>query len=402
MKILSLLKYRMVRRRQSGYALATILVLLGVAMFGAGAIVTISGLESKISRSQKEGVSAYYAAEAGIQVGLWHLNNTIADSSALVAGTLDQTYTGTDVPSPGQGFTVHMYTSPSRGAGYGVLDVAGYSDNGTFRANRKITTNVFQGVIGSPTGTNGFFGGGSVSITNGSSIVHINGGDLYGKTSITVNGATVNMNNNYFQTTGAYHLGGGGTVNNLAGVNYLASAIPPPGLDFSYYRANNTAFYTPGDFTDLIDDADVSSPINIPGPVTFVDGSVVLNSSVAKNKTINVTGMLIINGNFTTNASGFTINVVNPGDNKSGVFIQSNLSNNAGRWIVDGVVYTSGRMTFTNAESNNIDGAVIAGGDININVGLPMQLTYRPEKVTANFGTGSGLSVEVQHWEEEY
>ena len=36
------------RIRQKAYALATILILLGVAMFGAGAIVTISTLDSKI------------------------------------------------------------------------------------------------------------------------------------------------------------------------------------------------------------------------------------------------------------------------------------------------------------------------------------------------------------------
>lgn len=58
-------------RRQPGYALATILILLGVAMFSGAAIVTVSTLESKISASQKEGLDAYYVAEAGIESSLW-------------------------------------------------------------------------------------------------------------------------------------------------------------------------------------------------------------------------------------------------------------------------------------------------------------------------------------------
>ena len=133
-----------------------------------------------------------------------------------------------------------------------------------------------------------------------------------------------------------------------------------------------------------------------------MNGSVILNNGVARNKTINIAGMLVVNGNFTTNASGMTLNVTDPGDGKAGIFVQSNISNNSGRWSINGVVFASGNVTCTNSDLNTINGGLVAGGSISINVGMPMTITYNPARVTSSFGAGSQISVEVQHWEEEY
>ena len=70
------------------YALATILVLLGVALFGVGALVTISSLEAKVARSQQEGVTAYYVADSGVADALWRLNTNATYNTQLLNGTI--------------------------------------------------------------------------------------------------------------------------------------------------------------------------------------------------------------------------------------------------------------------------------------------------------------------------
>ena len=61
--------------KKRGFALATTLVLLGVVLIGAGSILTISRIEARISRSQKESLQAYYVAEAGVQNAIWQINH---------------------------------------------------------------------------------------------------------------------------------------------------------------------------------------------------------------------------------------------------------------------------------------------------------------------------------------
>jgi hypothetical protein len=382
------------------YALATILILMGVTLFGVGSLITVSSLESKISRSQQEGTKAYYVAEAGADDALWRLNNETTYSDALRNGTLNTSYSVTDKPAAGQGFTV---TFNSTAPYYGEVLVVGYSDNGSFRSERRVSTSVFQGPTSSPTGNNGFMLGGALNINNGSSNIILHDGDIYSAGSINFNNATINAGNNKIKTSGSYN-------NNNATITsggIESSNQPPapvsatvPGFDFTHYSTNNTVKYTATQFTNLLSSG---STINLPGPITYVNGDVVLNSN-ARNKTLNITGMLIINGNFTASnaANGLTVNVIDPGNGQSGIFIRQSFTNTVGTWNIDGVLYASGNMNFNNTQQITIHGAILAGGSISMNTGLQLELYYESLHPAATFGAGSPLSVGVQHWEEEY
>lgn len=395
--------------RPKGYALATILILLGVAMFGMAAIITISTIESKISRSQSLGMRAYYAAEAGMEDAIWKLNNTPAISSALIAGSLG---TGTTGPynydsaenDPGTDLQYFVDYRNDTGPGYGIIEVTGQSNipNTSFVARRKITAKVFQGTITSPTGTNGLFAGGAMTITNGAANIHIIGGDMYATSSIIAN-------NTHVVVDGAVNSPGSLTDNGdsiTSGALYTANnppaaaTIAAPGIDFNYYRNNNDRTYSAAQFQALFNN---TSTVNLPGPVTYVSAGLAFGNW-ARNKTLNITGMLVVNGNISVNGSvtGFTVNVTDPGSGKSGIFARSNFSMSNGTWNIDGVVYASGDIIFTNTQAVTINGGLISGGGMQINTGLPLSLTYNSTRVAACFGSGSPLNVEVQHWEEEY
>ena len=377
-------------------------------MFGAGAVVTISTLESKISRSQQEGTTAYYVAEAGIKDALWRINTTSAYSTAILNGTLNVTYSASNVPASGQGFTVTMMTDATKGAGYATVDVTGTSNNGTFIAKRRIKTNVFQGSSSSSIGQNAFFGGGALSITNGSSSLQFSNGGLYSSGAVSINNATVNLGSFEINAVGSYSANPSSTV--TAGAIHSSnnppapSNISTPSFDFTYYSTHYNTRYTNTQFQNLFCSS-CGSTVTLPGPVTYVTGAVSLPNS-ARNKTLNVTGMLIINGNFTINGavSNFRGNFTDPGNGKSGLFIRSNGSFSNGTWNINGVLYASGSLSLSvgSSQSMTVNGAIVAGGATSINTGLSTTWTYNNTRATATLGAGAPSSVEVQHWEEEY
>ncbi|HSI20603.1 MAG TPA: hypothetical protein VLA04_02770 [Verrucomicrobiae bacterium] len=407
------------RKPQKGYALATILILLGVCMFGAAALVTISILESKISRSHVEGTVAYYVAEAGVTDAVWRLNNDTAYTNALAAGTLNVTYAAADTPATGQGFTVTMVTS-AEGAGYATITVTGTADNGTFTAQRKIETSVFRGSTppGSPIGDNVFFGGGSLAITNGGSDVLVTNGDLYMLGNISIHQATVNAAGRTINAEGSYSASGA-TVTS-AGI--YASNYPPapseglsvPGYDFTQYTSLATnkctaALYaaetqlrcTPAQFESLIGADD---DFSFPNPVVYIDGSLSF-TNWARDKTITTNGLFVVNGNLSSNnaASNFQFVVNDPGTGRAGIIVKSNVNNGSGTWTVNGVMYASGSVSFTNNQTVTIDGAVVAGGSVNINTGLSLNLAYNETRIISVLGGITNPSaVRVLHWEEEY
>lgn len=396
--------------RQPAYALATILILLGVAMFSGAAIVTTSTLESKISVSQREGVDAFYVAEAGINDAIWKLHHNDAScnscSTSLQAGTLNVTYTATGFPQSGQSFTVTMVSTSGQPTGNATITSVGKVVTGNFTAQRQIVANVYQGPADSSIGTTAILGGGSVSVTNGTSHLRINAGDFYANGTITLNSSNVDMNGRSFLTQGNYNTSNQTVVTGSGGVqasNYLPlpSTIAVPTFDFAYYETHNNAQYTANQFQTLVSNA--GATVNLPGPVTVIDGNVNMNSW-AKNKVINVTGMLIINnGSLSMGNLGnsFRLNISDPGNGKSGLFVSQNVNVNDGQITIDGVFYTPASMSLNDSKPITVTGALIAGSTININTQADVVLTYDSSSVVATLG-GTPAAVITHHLEEQY
>ncbi len=402
--ILSSLKkfVRLNHSHRPAYALATILILMGVVLFGAGALVTISTIERKIAYSQQEGITAYMVAEAAHSEALWRLNTTPAYSSALLAGTLNIQFTATDSPLSGQGYTVRMV---STSAGNATIDVDSTVDNGNFIARRALRSQVFSGPVSSPISDKVIYSGADIGFNNGSSNIITSNGNIYARTTINLNNTNIQAGTGFIQAVGNYSANNS-TVNS-AGIrsanNPPAPAdIPAPSVDFSGYQTSANSTYATGTaFINAI--ANGGSTVNFPGPITYVNGNVAFGNSV-RNKTVNITGLLVVNGTVTTNSSvsGLRINFTDPGNAKAGLLAANNITFNSGTFNIAGVIYSAGTIRFISAPSVTLNGGVVAGSSIQVNPGSVFNLTGNSTRMSTMFGGGTPSAVQVQHWEEEY
>ncbi|CAN5125283.1 hypothetical protein BH11PAT4_BH11PAT4_0790 [soil metagenome] len=391
--------------QKKGYALATILILMGVALFGVGALVSISALEAKISRSQREGITAYYTADAGVVHAVNKLKTDTTLANALRAGTLNSTYSATNTPQTGQGFTVTMVTDSTKGAGYGIITVDATADNGSFTAKRKVTADVFSAQTSPTIGNISLAAGGTITFSNGSSTAQFNNSDVYSSANIALSSANVNLGTGKFMARANYTRSGGSTTNggiNATNVPPPPAAITVPSVDFSYYENNANATYSGTAFRNLIQNG---GTITLPGPITYVNSSFNL-TSVPNNTTVNITGVLVFESSFSIAsavASRMTFNILNPGNNESGILVAGNTAMNGGRWIVNGVFYSAGNIALTSVPSFTLQAGMVAGGTVSITTGATFAFNINTAIINAVFNLSNTPSVvEVQHWEEEY
>ncbi len=393
------------RRQKSGYALATILILLGVGLFGVGALVSISALEAKISRSQREGITAYYAADAGIVHAVNKLKTDTSLADALRAGALNTTYTATNTPQAGQGFTVTMLSNAVKGAGYGTITVDATADNGAFTAKRKVTAEVYSAPTTGTLGNASIVSGFNMSFSNGSSTAQIPNSDLYTTGNMTLTNANMNLGTGKFLAVGNYTRTGG-TV--TSGGTQANNVPPPPGsltiptVDFAYYQTSANATYTGTAFRNLIQ---TGGTITLPGPITYVSSAFSL-TSVPNNTVVNLTGILVFASNFSVSnaiASRLTFNVLNPGNNESGILVGGNTALNGGRWIINGVFFGGGNVAMTSVPNVTINGGLVCPNNMAITTGATFAVNINTTIINSVFNLSSTPSViEVQHWEEEY
>ena len=398
--------------RRPAYALATILVLLGVALFSAGALVSVATLESKISLSSAQGVSAYYAAEAGIEDALWKLNHD--DTYKQKLGTKQfspaYSYTLTDLPSSGLGSTV---TITSTNAGYATVVAKGYSNNGgSFVATRTVQVTIFQsgGSLGGSLGNNAVMAGGTFSMSNANTDVKVTGGDFYAGSDVTINlgnKGTFDIAGQAISTSGNYS--GKGTIT-YGTLNTSVPASLPPGIDFSN-GANGYA--NPANYTtayDMSQPAQVTqfqtaimSSAGLPGPITYVNGNLDIGSW-AKGATLKINGLLVVNGSFSLSASSPspTLTITDPGSHVSGIVVNGAVYIGNGTITMTGVLFATSTIQLSDSQPISITGAMVAGGSITVSTGGQITLNFSQVVANATMTGGDPYSAAIQHWEEEY
>ena len=390
-------------KSKKGYALATVLILLGVALFGMGSIVTISTLESKISRSQQEGITAYQIAEAGAQDGLWRIKNDSGLSTDLLNGTLNHSYEIMSFFGAGRKASVSMTPDAEDGRGYGYIEATGEADNGYFNAVRKIKIKVFQGSTSSVIDDSGIFSGSDLSITNGNAKLKITNGNLYSKTGIKINSAEVDLGPGKINTPGDYSTNNSNVIASevhSSNIPIAAQNIDSPGVDFVGYSNNSTVKYTPTQISNLFRQ---SSTVTLPGPVTYISGSLSA-SNYWRNKVLNITGLLVVDGSFVVNSSagGLTVNVYDSGTGPSGILVKSNFTISTGIWNINGLLYSGGNISGNISQAITINGAMVAAGSVSLNTGAQLTINYQSGNVSDILGYGTPTALEVKHWEESY
>ena len=396
-------------RRQPGYALATILILLGVAMFSGAAIVTVSTLESKISASQKEGLDAYYVAEAGIESSLWKLRNNAqcggsACLSQLQNNTLNYSFIVNGALQTNQLYTSFAATMTSTAPGQATIKAVGQVGTYQFTANRQIVSTVSYGANAINLGNSAIASGDLLTVTNGGTQLTVNGGDVYASTGITLTQASVSVAGGCFQTPNTY-TGNSGPCIHSSNYPPPASSLTIPSYNFGLYSSSSTYSFiegsqpnAPGSFEYAIE----NGQSNFNGDV-YVSGSVSFNNKMI-GKSFTVNGRLVINGSLSTanGLPGTTITLNDQGSTHSGLFVNGTATILAGQWNINGVLYSSGSTNINNSSQMVINGALIAGSSVSISTHANLTIAYTPSRVGSAFAASQPSVLRVKHWEESY
>jgi len=421
--------------RKPAFALATILVLLGVSMFALTAVISIANLESRISQSNINGVQAYFAAESIAQQAGWRLQRdttlvsisgvTATMESHLFSNRLDNySYTLTNMPVTGVSAQVTFDQSQAYRVTTDINTTLAQATTGSSR--RRVLVQYYKTPATPLSGTNGIAAGGSVTVSNGGATLTITSGDFFTNGALSVNNARVNLGSNKFRSVGTYSQGSGGSPGSnpptlisggVESSNYAPTptAVTIPTYDFAGARSAAIAagnYYTPDQFMRFVATGSktgsstcsgTTRTVTLPGPVTYIDGSVT-SSNCFRNKTFSVTGELVVSGSLSilNNSSSFTYNGSLSAAGKGGIITSGSMTLSGGTYSVAGVLYSGGSFTISNNPSFTISGAIVAVGAVSISNGSNTTINYTSGPVISTLGGNPSTPITTEYWEEEY
>jgi len=386
--------------QKRGFALITTLVLLSVVFIAVSGLLAITKTESRISRSQKESVQAYYVAEAGIQNAIWQIQHDDALSDDLDAGTLNHTWTSQNQLLNLRNISV---TAQSTGPSRAEIIATGDVNEDQFSAQRIVKMKIFRGLASTESVLENFsiYSAGSTNVQN--STVNISGADLYSGGNQNYTNSTVNIPVNSLSSIGNY-----------SNTNYppAPDSIIQPGIDLTDLRNRANVTYTQPQFIDLIENG---GDVDLPGPITFINGAFSISPADLKTNvtSVNITihGLLVGNSIDSISTSAVikgvtkTINftILDDLGTASGMVSRTHtLISGSGNINIEGVIYAGNTITFSNTTNMVINGGVI-GSSLTINSCTNLSITGNPDKIGELIGVVPTPSmIEIDHWEEEY
>lgn len=400
-----------VKCQKRGFALATTLVLLAVALIGMGGLLTISRIEARISRSQKEGVQAYYVAEAGAQRAIWEIKNDPELLNHLDEGTLNESFNYQNQIANLRDIEIVV---ASIEPGRAEIVATGKVREDRFPAQRIVKVEIFRGATESALGNIGlysrsdsdFYGSDNFTVQNGD--IYAGNNEMFTSAGATIGGQILAINDYTAQNSRIISQG-------IQAANYppAPAVVDMAGVDFDGLRAAANTYYTNNQFKQLIR---AGGTIELPGPITFVEGGINIATGQLQQgqRTLNliVHGLLVVSGNFhflTPSAPGpwdLDFQVLDDTGGASGIIVSNNviISGRDNPMSIDGVLYASRAIRFVDTGSLTINGGII-GGSFNDNTSDNVNLTVDPVKIGEVIGFIGGnepSTLQINHWEEEY
>lgn len=400
-------------KNNSGFTLVavifTIVIFLMLVLLGYNLAIS----DRRISMGQLGSVQAYYVAEAGVRNTLWKLQNDTSWNSSFKAGTLNNQQLNF-------GSVVMDTSSISVTVNSVAPGVAQITSTGYKQTNKGTAKRVVQVKASTATGGNlpdalnsvGLFSSGGITV-NGSSNTTIVGAGTFTNNNMTVNigqpkkvtmdGAAMAVGR-ITDNTGALVATGGKQSSNFPPA---PASRQTPSIDFdssnpTSYKNMATIVYTSQQFSNLLFN---NHNVNLPGPITYVDGGVILNGS---NINFTVTGLLVTSGQIIVNGSNITFTVNSVPNGPSGVLSKNQIIFNGSQsnTNINGVVYSMGQFIMNGSSSYqfNVNGAIVSDGRFTNNGNIDLKVTYTQSVITSVFSQGSSTSptIETDHWEEAY
>lgn len=367
----------------NGFALISVILLLGVLILMSSAFFSLMKFESKISSSQVSTLQTYYSAEAGINEMIFKLRNDSDWNDEFLNGTIDRQLSQTNIITENGSYEVTILGTAEGEAG--VVSTGKHQSRGT-TAQRIVKTQIIQATNPVPLEDAATYS--NIDTNINLSYVTLGNGNMFSNDDIDLfawsradinNGNAMAVNEIHFYFGSELNASGGCWSSNCpsecAVCNPEPDSISMPMLDFdsedeNSYKSVATAIYTEKEFLDLLKNSKHNDPLILNDDVTYVEGDV----RVKKGQKLIVNGILVADGNIVVGEwkgggnweTGIEVNhEVGRG---SGLISKGSIEYRARPWIgdtrIDGILYASDRVTIrhlgSTGEGFEITGAIIA------------------------------------------
>lgn len=408
----------------TGSILVLTLIFTSLMLFLGLYLLSFSLTDRALAQSHARALRTYYLGEAGLNHAIFRLkNNSTYTANFENDPNWNETFTVANPFDTNESYDVTISNTDRARADMSAT--AAMTGNGT-KTQRIVRTKVFKALGNTnPLGTNAGYADGNIDIS--ASNVSFHNGSAHSNNTFTINvGSTVSVDTK-LNAVGNLVLSGLSdlTVNGLDSsdpaaeiyaANYPngpADTVDMPAIDFNSgdplsYKSRATVVYSEQDFEDLLEAA--APTLNVPGPITYVEGDVILQG----DRDIVVTGALVAERDIIIGKrlcwkwqcgfSQVTVNAV--AGEPSGLLAKRKVKFDVttGEVDISGLVYANDQITvsaFTNAF--DITGGLVARKVTVTSVWQPLDI-YRDDAVAGpafNYTSFSPI-ISIEHWEEEY
>jgi hypothetical protein len=440
-----------------GFILAAVLVVLGVMLFLSGAALSVSQLESRISRSQSNGGVAQQKAAGCMQLAFSQLDTDTGvggwrqyfqgSFAALRADPASSSVYEVSTTYLGGACTVRVCTTGTVASPSNTCSVAGLpngivlvsalatsSENNT-TSRRRVVARVQLNDPVAPYAGIGLYGGTNLSFQGSGptdTVKSFTGADVQAA-GITITGnSRISIPGDTLQSSGAITgTSSRATIGSYSATNYPPAAPVPTVYTYPFADAATNALrtMTAAEFQCLFASTsnipnsscpswthsirgagcNTTQTVTLPSGIYYITNSLAMNTSCYRRSTLNLTGSLVINGTFTVagaGANGVTINVTAAGDNTGGIMSSGAMTiGTAATLTIDGMIYSGGDLNFSNGSSISLTGGIFApAGNVYFSPTATATVVYDATNITSNFGSSSTYypPAQQQYWEDEY
>lgn len=408
---------------KKGFALISVVLILGVFLLIGTAFFSLVSFERKIALSQESTFETYYLAEAGIAEVIYKLRTDDTWRQELENGTLNRTLTrdGGLVSNGSYEVTVtSLDLGEAEAISVGKLDRQGVI------AQRIIKTKIVKATNPNPLADITTFSDGDITLyTSG---VTVYNGHFFSNDDIELNGwSLLDILNGKAMAVDEVDVSTWSTLNASEGCEAAVCAAdcnpcnpPPPFVDIpildfdspdeNSYKSKAGAVYSEEEFADLLEN---NNPLVIDRDVTYVEGDI----RIERDQRLILSGLLVADGNIVVGRGGgfssFTpcLEINHILGKGSGLLSKGSIEFLILPWgsdvNIEGVLYAMDNVIIRNlgfGQEFNLVGSVISRQIDFYNFFGNIYLSYDEDiQVQSFFGPpADGPVVTIEHWEEEY
>ncbi len=411
------------QKSHPGFALITVILILGVLLLVGATFFTLVILEKRISLSQGSAFETYYLAESGINEVIYKLRNDSDWRQEFEDGNISRTLTRDGELVSGGSYEVQIEaTDPGRA---NIISIGKLTQNNS-TAQRIVKTKAVRAVNPNPLAGMATYS--DVDTNVNLSIVNVTGGnmfanddlDLFAWSEAHIDGKALAADEIHLYAWSNLDASDGCEAVNcpVTGCSPCTGApdhVTMPMLDFdssdpNSYKSRAGAIYTEDEFRTLLNN---NHPLVLNSDVNYVEGDVRLK----RGDSLVLNGLLVADGSIIYGDTGgpilkpIYIEVNNTPGKGSGLIAKGSVeilarpfSNDVN---IEGVLYAMNRVRIQNlsfAGEVNITGSLIGREVDFMDLWGNINLTYNDEILNKSlFGPPTDSPVvTIEHWEEEY